>query len=140
MITALLVLAAAVFLLLGTAHGVLTLRDLKLPRTFTPTDESVLEAMRASRLAIHPSANLWRAWLGFNLSHSLGLLVFGGVLAFLALVELERFTAQPIVQLGCIAVTASYLALAIRFWFSKPAIAAAIALAGVLGATVLSYL
>ena len=74
----LLAVGGGIFLILGSLHGLLTLRDLANPRAFTPTDARVREAMQGARLSLNPRANLWEAWLGFNLSHSLGLVVFGG--------------------------------------------------------------
>ncbi|WP_049823406.1 hypothetical protein [Bradyrhizobium sp. WSM2254] len=75
---------AAVFVALGTYHAVLTLMDLRVPRTFTPTDDGVRMAMREARLALNESVNLWDAWMGFNLSHSLALMMFGGGLIAIA--------------------------------------------------------
>jgi hypothetical protein len=37
----LLTIASAIFLVLGTLHGVLTLRDVAKPRAFTPPDNAV---------------------------------------------------------------------------------------------------
>ena len=72
---ALVLVGASIFLLLGTLHGVLTLIDvIGPPRYFTPRDAALRQAMQDSTLAIHPATNLWRAWLGFNLSHSLGVM------------------------------------------------------------------
>ena len=34
--------------------------------------------MQQSAIALNPSINLWRAWMGFNLTHSLGAVMFGG--------------------------------------------------------------
>lgn len=46
---------AVIFLVHGVSHGVRTLRDLSLPRTFTPTDESVHHAMRKTKVAMSPA-------------------------------------------------------------------------------------
>jgi len=74
----LLAIGGSIFLVLATLHGVLALRDVANPRAFTPTDDAVRVAMQGTRLAFNPRANLWQAWLGFNLSHSLGVALFGG--------------------------------------------------------------
>jgi hypothetical protein len=66
----LLAIAGAIFLVLGTLHGVLTLRDIGAPRAFPPTDDAVRLAMQSTRLAFNPRANFWQAWLGFNPSAS----------------------------------------------------------------------
>ena len=73
----LVVLGASILLILGVLHGVLTLQDLRDSRTFTPSDPALRSAMQESSIAVDPHTNLWKAWLGFNLSHSLGLVMFG---------------------------------------------------------------
>jgi hypothetical protein len=46
----LVVIAALPFLLFGLGHGLLTLRDLRNPRAFTPPDAALRDAMMQSRL------------------------------------------------------------------------------------------
>ncbi len=124
----LLALAGAIFLVLGTLHGVLTLRDVARPRAFTPTDDRVRVAMQGARLAFNPRANLWEAWLGFNLSHSLGVVLFGGGVLVLAWFAFPVFAASHLLQ-GAIAVVATaYLVLSLRFWFWGPAVGSGVSL------------
>ena len=112
---------AALFSLLGIAHGLLTLRDLRTPRSFTPTDDGVRLAMAAAPLRLAPQTTIWSSWLGFNLSHSLGLMVFGGLLAWLALHDFELVTRSPLLRASAIVVAVVYCLMAIRFWFWLPA-------------------
>jgi hypothetical protein len=139
MAQALLIVGAGIFLLLGMVHAILTLRDLSNPSTFTPTDATVRTA-QASRLAIAPSTNLWRASLGFNLSHSLGILLFGGELFGIGLFEFTLFAHSPLIQSVAILVSAVYFVLSVCFWFSRPAISSAAAFLCFLFAIVLSYM
>lgn len=118
---------ASIFLILGILHGVLTLKDLRNPRTFTPPDEALRLAMQNSSIAIHPHTNLWRAWLGFNLSHSLGLLMFGGTFLAIGLFYFSIFAQILWVQICALYISAIYLLMSLKFWFSQPAIAAGIA-------------
>src|SRR6185436_10458110 len=90
----LLAVGGLVVLMMGTLHGVLTLRDVFTPRAFTPTDDAVRLAMQGTRVAFNRRLNLWKAWLGFNLSHSLGVVLFGGLL-LLASVHFAAFAASP---------------------------------------------
>ena len=83
--------------------------------------------MRSAQLAFNPRANIWRAWLGFNLSHSLGLLVFGGLVLALGWRHSEVFAASPLVQVFTLLVAASYVVLSVRFWFWGPAVASGVA-------------
>ena len=68
MTQSLIILGAAVFVVLGSLHGLLTLRDVRTPRAFTPRDPELRRAMQQSSIRLHRSINLWDAWLGFNLS------------------------------------------------------------------------
>ncbi|RDJ25353.1 hypothetical protein DWF00_15880 [Bosea caraganae] len=128
---------ALIFIALGAYHGFLTLRDISTPRAFTPTDESVRRAMQESRVALNRSINLWDAWLGFNLSHSLGLIVFGGGLLTIAWLHFPVFARSPSLQVAALVVAATYFVLALRFWFWAPALATGICLACFLAAFLL---
>ena len=62
------------------------------------------------------ATNLWRAWVGFNLSHSVGAMLFGALaIAWPALSAGSDALAW--VPAG---VAAVYLAIGLRFWFSVP--------------------
>ncbi len=119
---------ASIFLILGILHGVLTLKDLRNPRTFTPPDEALRLAMQNSSIAIHPHTNLWEAWLGFNLSHSLGLVMFGGTFLAIGLFYFSAFAQILGLQICALFISVAYLLMSLKFWFSKPAIGSGIAL------------
>jgi hypothetical protein len=112
---------AGVFALLGVVHGLLTLRDLRAPRSFTPTDENVRRAMADTPLRFAPQTTMWDAWLGFNLSHSLGLVMFGTVFGVLAWRDFSIVGANLFLQIGAVVVALIYVLLATRFWFWVPA-------------------
>ena len=133
----LLTVAGAIFVVLGGLHGVLTLRDVSHPRAFTPTDAAVRHAMEGARLALNPRANIWQSWLGFNLSHSLGTVLFGGGLLFLAWHHLAVFNDNHLVQAVALVVTAAYFVISYRFWFWGPALGSGVAFVCVLGASLL---
>jgi hypothetical protein len=122
------IIGASIFLILGIFHGVLTLQDLGSPRTFTPPAKSLRLAMQNSSIAIHPQTNLWQAWLGFNLSHSLGLIMFGGIFVAIGFFNFSVF-AQILWLPSCaIFISTAYLIMSIKFWFSKPVIASTMGL------------
>lgn len=124
----LVIVAASVFLLLGGAHGILTLKDLKNPKAFTPRDPELRKAMQQSSIGFHRTINLWDAWMGFNLSHSLGLILFGAAYLHVGVFEPIAFARSPLLQACAVVVSAIYLILSLKFWFSKPAIGSAIGL------------
>lgn len=135
----LIIIAASVFTLLGAGHGILTLRDLKHPRTFTPQDPALRLAMQQSSLVFHPTINLWKAWMGFNLTHSLGLVLFGGAFLHVGIYEPNAFGSSLLLQAIAILVSATYLVLSLRFFFFKPVIGTSIGLACFVIATGLVY-
>jgi hypothetical protein len=133
--TQILVLVAGALLgLLGVLHATLTLRDFVRPTAFTPTDDAVRRAMAASDVAVMRGGNLWRAWLGFHLTHSLGLVVFAGVLLVLALAERAAFADHPLAALATVAVAGAHLTVSARFFFSAPTITVALSLVCLIGA------
>jgi hypothetical protein len=72
MIAILLILGGAVFGGLGGLHAVYTLLDLRRPRRLVPVDSSVAHAMANSAVRLSGGGtDMWRAWTGFNFSHSL---------------------------------------------------------------------
>ena len=87
----LLTAAGTIILLMGTGHFVLTLRDVWKPTSFTPTEESVRFAMQGAQLRFSRRINLWESWLGFNLSHSMGPIMFGVAILYAAQVHLAAF-------------------------------------------------
>lgn len=116
---------ALLFSALGVAHGLLTLHDLHAPRSFAPMDDRVRLAMEDAPLRLAPQTTIWRSWLGFNLSHSLGLMVFGGLLAGLAWRDFDLVANSPFLKTSSIVVAVLYCWMAIRFWFWLPAVLSA---------------
>jgi hypothetical protein len=116
--THLLILSAAIFIVLGVLHLSYAIHDFFVaPRYFAPRDQSLLPAMRATRIALAPKGHdFWTATLGFHFSHSIGALLF----ALLVFVQ----HSQPLVWLGplLIAVSAMYTLVAWRCWFHIPLI------------------
>ena len=130
----LLTAAGTIVLLMGTGHLLLTLCDVWKPTAFTPTEESVRLAMQGARLRFNRRINLWESWLGFNLSHSMGVMVCGGVLLYLARFHFDAFLDSAILQAVVVLVVLSYLAVAIRFWFWGPILGLSVVLLCILGA------
>ncbi|MBA3784512.1 MAG: hypothetical protein H0X15_03080 [Acidobacteria bacterium] len=139
MVQLLLIVGSSIFVLLGVVHGVLTLQDIGNPRNFTPRDAGLRTAMQQSTIALHPKINLWRAWLGFNFSHSLGLFMFGGAFLYVGIFHSLLFSQTPLLQ-GCsISVPAAYVVISLKFWFSKTSIGSGISMGCFILAAALSY-
>jgi hypothetical protein len=124
-----LALGGAIFVFLGTIHAIYSLVDVRSPRHFAPVDLKVVDAMKSTgvRLA-RGRTNMWDAWLGFSISHSLGA-VFFGVVCVAAGFHLEALDLPKPVLLIPTVVGAMYFALAVRFWFREPAMGIGVATA-----------
>ena len=123
-IAILLILGGAVFGVLGGLHAIYTLLDLRKPRRLVPVDPSVAQAMANSAVRLsRGGTDMWRAWIGFNFSHSLGVLLVAA-LAIWAGTQINRLPAgimPALILVGCV-----YLVLALCYWFRTPAIGVAI--------------
>ncbi len=76
--------------------------------------------MTTTALVLTRRTDMWLAWVGFNLSHSLGVVLFGVLVVLVgrseAVFEVEGRVFLPLAVL----VSTGYLALAVRFWFRTP--------------------
>jgi hypothetical protein len=119
----LLTLGGTVFIVLGSLHAIYTLLDLRNPRRLVPADPSVRHAMANTAVKLSGgSTDMWRAWIGFNFSHSLGVLLVGILAVWAGSRDAVPAGIVPLLTLiACI-----YLVLALRYWFSHPAIGIAI--------------
>ncbi|MFA6443760.1 MAG: hypothetical protein WCV99_15595, partial [Sterolibacterium sp.] len=64
---------------------------------------------------------MWRAWVGFNFSHSLGVIMFSFACVAAGL-SLDSLALPKTALLLPVAIGLVYLWLAIRYWFRGPAI------------------
>jgi hypothetical protein len=117
MLARLLIAAAAVIMLsLGTAHLVFTFHGSKL----RPRDPALEARMRAVSPGISSQTTMWRAWVGFNASHSFGAMLFGTVYGHLALAEpAALFGSGFLAAVGGVLLL-GYVILAQRYWFRAP--------------------
>ena len=127
-------MGGAIFALMGAGHALLSVLDVLRPTQFTPTDDSVRLAMQATDVRFtRGRANMWNAWLGFNISHGLGAFLFGAAVGWLGLswgqVEVARLALLLPVAIGLV-----YFVLSVRFWFYAPAVGSAVATACFLAA------
>jgi len=108
--------SAAVFAVLGILHLVYTIHDFgERPRYFRPRDNALMPAMRQTTTAIAPGGrDYWSGILGFNLSHSIGVLLFA--LLIVLATQYEIMWLKPVlITLGLI-----FAVIAWRCWFRIP--------------------
>jgi hypothetical protein len=126
--------SAGILFLLGTLHLVYTFWGNKL----APRDPTVQAAMDATHMVITRETTVWRAWIGFNASHSICAMFFGLVFGFLAVAHPELLFRSLYLQLLGVAVLAGFVLLAKLYWFSVPFIGVSLSLACFLAGVVLA--
>ena len=83
--------------------------------------------MRQALPQITSQTTMWKAWIGFNASHSLGVILFGAIYGYLSLFGWTLLIHSAfLIGLG-IAFFVSYLLLAKLYWFRSPLIGVALA-------------
>jgi hypothetical protein len=108
--------AAVIMALLGFMHIAYTLSDFgPRPRYFSPKDAKLLDAMRQTRTSIAPGGrDYWSGVIGFNLSHSLGVLQFALLIALATSYDIAWL--KPLL----VATGVAYAAISVRCWFAVP--------------------
>jgi hypothetical protein len=119
----LIVLGAALLGLLGVLHLFYTFFSNK----FDARDPAVSSAMKATSPVLTRRTSLWNAWIGFNGSHGLGVVLFAATYLVLALGHMSVLRESAALTWLPVAGSAAYLALAKRYWFRTPLIGVAIA-------------
>lgn len=112
----LIVASGLVVLALGTLHLLYTFRGPKLH----PRETATIDAMRADRLRLTGQTTVWKAWIGFNASHSLGAMLFGSLFAYLAMFQLAVVQSSGFLQGVGIVFLVGLAMLGKRYWFSIP--------------------
>ena len=108
--------SAAIVLVLGLLHLLYTFRGTKLQ----PRDAGAIEAMQRSELRITRETTVWRAWIGFNASHSFGIILFALIYGYLALAAPGLLFGSLFLRIVGGALLLGYVILARRYWFSVP--------------------
>jgi len=121
----LIIAGASIFGLLGALHLAYTFFGDKL----LPRDGAVVDAMKATSLTLTRQTTMWKAWIGFNASHSLGAILLAAFYILLAAKHMGILVqSKELVLLG-VAACVAYLWLAHVYWFRVPFTGIAIATA-----------
>ena len=108
--------SALIILALGVAHMLYTFRGPKL----APRDPTLTSHMDSVAPGISAETTMWKAWIGFNASHSLGAILFGMIYGYLAMVHPGLlFDGLYLSSVGFLMLT-TLLVLAKRYWFHVP--------------------
>jgi hypothetical protein len=127
--------SATIALFLGLAHIYLTF----FTQAFAAGDAALDEALKSVSPRISGQTTMWRAGVGFHASHSLSLIFFGLVYGYLALATRDFLIRSPfLVVLGAF-VLLGYVVLAKLYWFDRPLVGVALALACYLAGVAVAY-
>lgn len=124
----LLMAGCVIFFILGATHAIYTFADIWKPKRLVPHKPEVVAAMKASTLALTKDTDMWRAWVGFNISHSVGLILYGLIYGYLTIYGFHMLSSSVFLLSLAPIVAISYLILSIKYWFSIPAIGSLVGL------------
>lgn len=124
---------AAEILMVFSASIVFTLGIIHLVYTFwgpnlTPRDPALQISMSQISPVITKETTMWRCWVGFNVSHSMGLILFGLVFGFLALAHGQLLFQSPFLLVVGLAMLGGFVVLCKVYFFRVPLIGISISL------------
>jgi hypothetical protein len=128
--------SAGIIFLLGAMHLLYTFTG----NLLTPRDPALQITMTQISPVISKQTTMWRAWIGFNATHSMALLLFGIVFGYLALAHAEILFASPFVLTVGAITLAAFALLSKLYFFRAPLIGVSLALACYVAAIVAARL
>lgn len=108
--------ASSIYVLLATLHLLYTFFTNK----FSARDSQTTEMMKQTHPVLTNRTTMWKAWIGFNGSHSAGGIFLGAVNIILAIFYFDFLSAAlPLIILTDIT-SLFFLFLGIKYWFNIP--------------------
>jgi hypothetical protein len=120
----LMVASAAIVFTFGTIHLVYTFWGTKL----TPRDSALQAKMKEVSPVITRTTTMWKTWVGFNATHSMGLMLFGILYAYFAVRQPNVLFGSPFVLVVGLAALVGYFFVAKAYFFRTPFLAICVAL------------
>jgi len=115
---------AIIFMAAGGGHALLTLVDTVRPIWFAPVDRSVKGVMEGTGMRFRAlfagdetRPSMWAFWLGFNVTHGLGAFAFGLLCLLISTHDFALVGQIGALRPITVAISAAYLAVALRYWF-----------------------
>jgi hypothetical protein len=110
------------FLALGIAHALMTPRRPGQDKGLSPLDPGLAQAMARSPIRLTRRTDVWRGWVGFNLSHSLGAMLLGTLVVLVARSPASFESNAAVFVPLAVVVSIAYLAIGLAYWFRSPII------------------
>src|SRR6516165_2826190 len=114
----LMVLRASIVFTLGVAHLLYTFWGPML----TPRDPALQVSMSQIAPVMTKETTMWLCWVGFDASHSRGLILFGLRFGFLALAHGQLLFQSPFLLVVGLAMLGGFVVLCKIYFFSVPLI------------------
>ncbi len=130
----LMVLSASIVFTLGVIHLSYTFWGTNL----TPRDPALQTSMSQTSPIITKETTMWKCWMGFNASHSMGLILFGLIFGYLALAHSRVLFQSPFLLVVGLAMLCGFVVLSKVYFFRAPLAGISISLACYVGSIVLS--
>ena len=121
----LMVVSASIVLTLGVVHFAYTFWG----QNLMPRDHALQSSMSQVSPFITRETTMWRCWVGFNASHSMGLILFGLVFGYLALAHGQLLFRSPFLLVVGLAMLGGFVVLCKVYFFSVPLRGVSISLA-----------
>lgn len=112
----LILIGSFIFLYFGAAHLYLTFFSDK----FLSRNSEVEDAMKITSPIITSQTTMWKAWVGFNASHSLGAMFFGLINIILILKFKNEISDSYLIQIVNLLFCFSFVLLGYKYWFKTP--------------------
>jgi len=112
------VFSAGIILTLGVLHLVSTFWGPSL----APRDPALQVSMSRISPVLTKQTTMWRCWMGFNASHSMGLILFGLIYGYLALAHDQLLFRSPFVLLVGLVMLACLIVVCRLYFFRAPLI------------------
>jgi hypothetical protein len=112
----LMVLSASILLTLGTMHLAYTFWGTSL----APRDPALQVSVSRISPVLTNETTMWRCWMGFNASHSMGLILFGLIYGYLALAHDQLLFRSPFLLLVGLVMLAGLIVVCRLYFFRGP--------------------
>lgn len=107
---------SSIFVVLATIHLLYTFFTEK----FSVRDKDTEEKMKMTYPVLTRKTTMWKAWIGFNASHSIGCIFFGLINFIFAISYFEILESSVLLLLLTCFVSFFYLFLGFKYWFIIP--------------------
>jgi len=107
---------ASISLVLGVIHLCYTFFTTK----FDPRNKDLIDEMKNTSPRLTNQTTMWKAWIGFNASHSSGAIFIGLINIILPIENFSVLENSFFLSVSTIAASVFYLWLARKYWFSVP--------------------